>query len=160
MTASVLTYSPSDVTLLIDNFTIPAYLRLTLAWRKPPYTIVDGVRGATTRVRNKNSSAILSVEASQTSLANDILTGILQKDLATGQARLTIALLDLSGTTFLQTTQGYVSKWPDVIFSSDLNPRTWEITLLAIDLPQVMGNSIKAGGLFDSSSSFLSSFST
>ena len=156
--ASVMTYAPNDVKLLIEGYTLPGIVSLQLAWRVPPFRIVDGIRGITSRVRNYNASAILTVEVLQTSVANDLLSQLVELDISTGQARVTAKLTDLSGSLSLQSDQSFVMIRSDIGLSSSFNNRTWQIAMLDVYHADIMGNSLSAKSIFDAGSKFLDQY--
>ncbi len=153
-----MTYAPNDVKLQIEDYTIPGIVSIQLEWRVPPFRIIDGIRGKTSRVRNRNASAIISIEVLQTSVANDLLTQVVDKDRDTGQAMLTVTLRDLSGNLSIQTEQGFVIGYSDVGLSSTFNNRTWQIALLEVSHSDVMGNSSSVQSIFDAGSKFLDQY--
>ena len=152
MPAPVTTFAPKDVILEIQKYQLPGIVSITLEWQTPPFTMVKGIRGSSTRVRNKNSSAVLTVEVLQTSIANDLLDSIVKEDLRTGQAKLTVLLKDLSGRFGVQSQQGYVQARPSVTFSNTSDNRVWEIGLLAVEYIDSVGSSNTFSSLFDTAS--------
>lgn len=154
--AGVMTYSPRDVVVLIEGYTLPGLMSVSLAWNVPPYTMVNGIRGKTTRVLNKNTSATLTLECLQTSVVNDVLYQILNKDIVSGQARLNVTLKDNSGSFAIFSNQGYVQSYPEFKFSNQFDNRTWQIGLLQVESVDAGGNSVTAQSLFDQGSEYLS----
>ena len=153
MPAPVTTFAPKDVVLKIQDYQLPGIVSLSLEWTTPPFTMVRGIRGIATRVRNTNSSAVLRVETLQTSVANDLLDSIVKADLQTGQAKLTVVLKDLSGRFGIQSQQGYVQSRPTVEFSNSANNRVWEIGLLMVEYADMIGSGNTIDNLFDRASS-------
>lgn len=156
--ASVMTYAPNDVKLLIEGYTLPGIVSLQLAWRMPPFKIVDGIRGKTSRVRNKNASAVLSIEVLQTSAANDLLSQIVNLDAFTNRGRITVTLVDLSGSLVLQSEECFVLTRADIGFSSSFDNRTWQIAMLDVYHVDVHGNSVSSSSIFDAGSKFLDQY--
>ena len=152
MVAPVTTYAPKDVVLKVQDYQLPGIVSLSLEWSTPPFTMVRGIRGNVTRVRNKDSSAVLKVEVLQTSVANDLLDSIVKQDIQTGQAKLTITLKDLSGRFGIQSQQGFVQARPTVAFSNTADNRVWEIGLLQVEYSDMLGSSNTIDSLFDRAS--------
>lgn len=156
--ASVLTYSPKDVKLQIEAYTVPGIVSLTLEWRTAPFKVVDGIRGKTSRVRNTNSSAILTVEVLQSSVANDLMSQLVTEDLKSGQAKISVTLVDLSGGLSLTSGQGFVMGFADVTLSNGPDNRSWQIALLETDHKDIHGNSMSAKSIFEAGSKFLDQY--
>jgi hypothetical protein len=156
--ASVMTYAPKDVQLQIEGYTVPGLLSLSLQWRVPPFKIVDGIRGTTSRVRNYNTSAILTAEALQTSVANDLFSQLVDLDLSTGQARVSVKLIDLSGSLSLQSDQSFIMTRSDIGLSNTFNSRSWQIAMLDVYHADVLGNSLSAQSIFDAGSKFIDQY--
>ena len=152
MPAPVTTYAPKDVTLIINDYIVPGVVTLSLEWTTPPFRMVSGIRGVTTRVRNKNTSGVLKVEVLQTSVANDLFNSLVSADLGNGQAKLIITLKDLSGRFGIQSNQGYIQIRPNVQFSNSANNRVWEIALLKIEDVDINGSGNTMASLFDMAS--------
>lgn len=149
MPAPVTTYAPKDVTLILDDYVVPGIVSLSLEWTMPPFRLVSGIRGITTRVRNKNTSGVLRVEVLQTSVANDLLNSLVAIDVASGQAKLKVAVKDLSGRFGIQSNQGYIQIRPNVQFSNSADNRVWEIALLKIEDIDINGSGNTMASLFD-----------
>lgn len=149
MPAPVTTYSPKLVTLIISGYQIASIVSLSLAWTTPPFRLVPGIRGKSTRVRNTNSSGVLSVELLQTAIANDVFDQLIQADVSGGQAMLTVTLEDLSGRLKLQSNQAYIQNRPQIEFSNSSNNRVWEIAMLQIEDKDLAGSGNTLASLFD-----------
>jgi hypothetical protein len=158
MPASVSTFAPKDVTLQVNGYTLPSIVSVTLEWTNPPFKMISGIRGATTRVRNKNSSATLSVEFLQTSISNDLLNSIINQDLILGTGRLVVTLSDLSGRSSLMSTQAYVQSRPSVEYSNQANNRVWQFGMLAVEDVEMLGSSNTLKSLFDSGSKYVEKY--
>ncbi len=152
MVAPVTTYAPKDVMLEVQNYRLTGIVSLTLEWSTPPFRMVRGIRGNVTRVRNMDSSAVITVEVLQTSIANDLLDSIVKEDLRTGQAKLQVVLKDISGRFGIQSQQGFVQARPTVAFSNTADNRVWEIGLLQVEYFDMLGSSNTIDSLFDRAS--------
>lgn len=140
MAGSVLTYSPSDVKLVVAGYTLGGIMDISVVWSTPPFSMRRGIRGRNTRVYNRDLSATLTINVQQTSVTNDVLFQILRNDRREGVARLDLALSDNSGRSVLQTTEAYVSQYPDLSYSMGFNPRQWTFELLSITDGQLSGS--------------------
>lgn len=145
MGASVKTYKPSDVVVVVSGYQLTGIVSLTAQWSSPPYTTIKGIRGTNTRVRNYDSGLTLILQILQTSITNDVLSEIVSKDISTGNGRLHVQIKDSSGSTLLTSTNGFVSNRADVAYSNDLSEREWRIEMLNTSFDSVVGGNAKVG---------------
>ena len=148
MAGQVLTYSPSDVTILISGYQLVGLLGVELEWDSAPFTMYRGIRNQQTRVFNSSMAATLRVTLLQTSDSNDVLSKILDEDRLARTARLEVMLKDSSGTTLYQAQQGYIPEYPSIKFSRGFRGREWKISLLDATIVNVGGNSKAAFDVF------------
>lgn len=131
MASDILTYSPSDVKILISGYTLTGVVSVSLNWKgSRPFTVHRGIRGKNTRVYNSDRYATVVVEVLQTSITNDIFSSILMQDSQNQSARLELAVKDTSGSTYYQSTECFVGAYPDIGLSGDVQTRKWEIECL------------------------------
>lgn len=139
MSGSVLTYDPSSVTIIVCGYIIPGLVNVSLLWKSSVFHTRKGIRGIHTRVYSPDRNAVLLLEALPTSVANDVFTEIVLQDAAAHAGRLEVQLKDSSGTSRLNTTNAYMTTFPELTFNSDgVQTRRWEIEILSFD--QNMGN--------------------
>lgn len=124
---TVATYTPKEVSLLIGGSLVTGWDRITVQRNAESFRQVRGIRGKNTRVRNRDSSATMTVELAQTSITNSIFSQILQLDLAQGTGRLEWTLRDAKGEYVFQTNTGYVSSYPESGFSGEIETRRWTL---------------------------------
>lgn len=143
------TYSPSDVTLMIDGYKLPAWESISIKRDRDSYTFISGIRGKNTRVRNYDKAAIITLEVLQTSDAHDILNEIHRKDIVdndtdevatTDSARLVVTLKDRSGTSAFQSEDAYIVGYPEIKYTQDFESRVWVIKCLTTNIFKVGGN--------------------
>lgn len=138
----VKTYKPSDISLILaQNYRVTGIVSMSLSFPKEKFKIIPGIRGQNIRVRNRDTSCTLTVELLQTSIGNDVLSDIVSQDLITGRGRLEVLIADQSGTTSIQSSNAYVSSFPETTYSNDLTTRTWQITMLNTNAIVIGGNS-------------------
>ena len=73
MSFEVYTYSPSEVILTISGYQITGFDKISVSRNSPAFSMVKGIRGQNTRVRNRDSSCTITVDLLQTAMANDCL---------------------------------------------------------------------------------------
>lgn len=130
MNLSVFTYSPSDVKINISGHIISGWNKCTIEYTEPSYRIIRGIRGRNTRVKNHDSSSIITLELEQTSLSNSVLEEIEIGDRMYGTGRLTISIIDSNGNVKFQSNTGFISRAAPVVFDADATDRVWEISTL------------------------------
>lgn len=153
MASNILTYSPSDVKLILCGYILTGIVSVTLQWKGArPFTVHRGIRGKHTRVFNPDLYATVTVEVLQTSITNDIFTSTLVQDRRNQSARLEFSVNDKSGTTFYQSTECFVGAYPDIGLSGELGTNKWEIECLDFIDGGIGGNARQGFDLFDSAS--------
>lgn len=145
MGASVKTYKPSDIVVVVSGYQLTGIVSLTAQWSSPPYTTIKGIRGKNTRVRNYDSGLTLTLQVLQTSITNDLLSDIVFKDSITGNGKLHVQIKDGSGSTVLTSTNAFVSNRADVAYSNDLSEREWRIEMLDTTFDTIVGGNAKVG---------------
>lgn len=124
----VLTYVPSNVVLLISGVQIEGWNTIKITRNAPSFKQVRGIRGKNTRTRIKDSSASITIETPQTELINEVFSKCLEADEQTGNVRLDITLREITGTSFFNTTTGYVLGRPELSYSNGLANNTWSLS--------------------------------
>ena len=153
------TYSPSDVQLSIDGYKVTGWVTISIKRSRDSYTLVSGIRGKNTRVRNYDKSAIITLNVLQTSETHDILSEIHRQDTidigledatTTDNARLVITLKDESGSSAFQSEDAFIVGYPELKFSQDFEERAWVIQCLTTNIFKVGGNLRPSTPLIDS----------
>lgn len=151
MASNVLTYSPADVKIILCGYTLTGVVSVTLKWKgAKPIRVVRGLNGQHTRVLNKDLYATVELEILQTSITNDILTSILVQDRRTQSARAEFSVTDTRGSTMYQSTNAFLSAYPDIGLSGELQTRTWGIECLGFVDGGIGGNARQGFDVFDS----------
>lgn len=150
MAGDVLTYSPSNVTLVLCGYVLTGVVSVALQWKSSPFTVKRGIRGQHTRIGTKDRQSTVTIEVLQTSITNDILSEILEQDTRNYSGRLEFSVKDASGTTQWATTQCFLKAWPDASFSGDIQTRKWEIEILSYISGAIGGNARQGFDVLDS----------
>ena len=124
----VLTYVPSNVVLLISGVQIEGWNTIKITRNAPSFKQVRGIRGKNTRTRINDSSATITIDTPQTELINEVFSKCLEADEQTGNVRLDITLREITGTSFFNTTTGYVLGHPELTYSNSLANNTWSLS--------------------------------
>lgn len=157
MAFEVHTYSPSEIRLAISGYQITGFESITVTKNSPVFSIVKGIRGKNSRIRNRDTSCTVTVDIIQTSIVNDVMNQILEQDIRTNSARLTLNLTDGLGSSKIESNECFIESYPDLVYADDIEYRRWSLICLSTSLYRVGGNSKLADSAFDtpSSESFL-----
>lgn len=150
MAGNTLTYVPSDVKIIISGWHLTGVVSVSLKFDSKPFTVHKGIKGEHTRVFNSDLYSILTIEVLQTSATNDVLSQILEQDRRVGSARLVLTVQDTSGTSLLQSSNCFLSRFPDNGFDNGFQTRKWDIEILSFVNGRVGGNANQGFDLFDS----------
>lgn len=152
--SSVLTYTPSDVIILVEAYSLTDLVNINLTFNAEAFSMVRGIRGQNTRRQSFDTSATLTIEVLQTSITNDVLTDLLVADRISQSSRIYVSLKDNSGLTDISSTEAFVSSSPVVTYSNELTTRVWNIHMLNT-VATVRGNAKPLPDLFGSAGNFL-----
>jgi hypothetical protein len=148
MAFEVNTYSPSEIGLEISGYRITGFEKISISRNSPAFSLIKGIRGKNSRQRNRDSSCSVVVNIIQTSLVNDVLTQILEEDIRTNSARLTLNLTDGLGSSKIVSREAFIEGYPETDYSGDIVYRSWTIVCLSTDLFRVGGNAKLGGNAF------------
>lgn len=152
---TVATYTPEHITLTIAGYRVDGWENISVSRNAQSFRHIPGIRGSGTRVRNRDSSAVITLEVVQTSNTNTILSQIHQLDLSQGTGRLELMLRDADGDYVFQSNTGYVAGYPESGFSADIQTRVWTINCQSSSL-FVGGNAQQGIDLMEKAKSALS----
>lgn len=119
------TYRPEDVKLLIGTYQVTGWTEIRIAQNAKSFRHESGLRGKTTRVRNRDKSGAVTISMLQTSPDNDLFTQIVTQDEMSQTGRFSLTLTDLSGQSSIILRYGYIEGYPDMGFSSEGQTREW-----------------------------------
>ncbi|MND61434.1 hypothetical protein D3C80_526930 [compost metagenome] len=141
MSGSVLTYDPQSVKIIISDYVIPGAVSVGVEWKSKPFTVIKGIRGSYTRVRNTNMGATIAIELLPTSIGNDVMSQIITQDRINSSARVEIVVKDTAGTTLIQSTEAFVSGFPNVRYDAEgIQTHRWDIEVLSFVTNNIGGN--------------------
>lgn len=138
----VLTYVPSNVSLIISGSQLSGWNSITISRSDPVFKQIKGIRGKNTRTRIKNSSATIVIETPQTELINEVLSMVLEADSVNGTARLEISLMEITGSSFFTTSTAYIERHPELKYTNELGVNVW--TLVCEDSEVFIGGARNA----------------
>jgi len=124
----IYTYSPEEVDLIIAGYRVTGWNSIAVSRTSKAFTMVRGIRGKNTRVRHKDSSAVIFIDVIRTSPVNTVFSAVVRDDLIYGTGRLDILLKDKNGQSLFMSNEAYIDGYPDDAFTAELNNRRWTIT--------------------------------
>lgn len=155
---TVRTYSPQEVQLVVGGYLVAGWDNITISRTSPLFRTVQGIRGKHTRVKSGDTSASLTFALAQTSQSNDVLSQIAALDDVNGTGRLVLTLKDNSGGTVIASDEGYITAYPETVFTGDIEMRLWNIQLQTTTTFNVGGNVKPMSGLLNSALNSATSF--
>ena len=89
--------------------------------------MIKGIRGKNTRVRNIDSSAIVSLEIDQNSISNSVLNQVVSKDRELGTGRLSISITDPYGAEKFYSDSAFLEGLPSYSLEAESGDRQWNV---------------------------------
>lgn len=147
---TVQTYSPKDVILTVGGYQLTGWQSISVSRSVKGFTVIRGIRGKNTRVKNVDTSATITLSLLQTAQGNDVLSYIHELDLEEGTARISLLLKDRSGRSVFSSNEAFITGYPTATFSGQFEYRNWEIFAQSTGTYTVGGNAKPATDLLDS----------
>lgn len=147
---TVQTYSPKDVILTVGGYQLTGWQSINVSRSVKGFTVVRGIRGKNTRVKNVDTSATITISLIQSAQGNDVLSYIHELDLEEGTARISLLLKDRSGRSVFSSNEGFITGYPTATFSGQFEYRNWELFCQTTGTYTVGGNAKPATDLLDS----------
>lgn len=146
---SVYTYSPQEVDLIVAGYKITGWNSIAVSRSAKAFTLVRGIRGKNTRIRNKDSSAVIFIDVARTSPVNTAFSQVVQQDLIHGTGRLEVLLKDKNGQSLFSSNEAFIDGYPDDAYTTELNNRRWTITCQTTSEWRVAGSETAQESLFN-----------
>lgn len=124
---SVATFAPTLTTCIISGYAVEGWNKISIARNTPVFRQIRGIRGKNTRVRVRDSSAMITFEVHQSSIVNSVFSLCLEQDEISESVRLEIVLTNDSNDIQFSTTTGYVVGYPEVVIDEGLNVMRWQL---------------------------------
>lgn len=124
---SVTTYDPSQLVITFGPVLMSGYADadVTVERNEDAFTLKVGLDGKGTRTKNANRSGKVTIPLMQSSLCNDLLSGIAQLDEKAGAGVYPLLVKDLSGRTLHAAQTAWIQKQPASAFGKEAGPREW-----------------------------------
>lgn len=145
--ASLLTYSPSDVTITVAGlYSVTGYAEGTFIRITKDTQQVSTVRamdGTVSRIKSPDTGWKVEITLAQSSSGNDIFSTLWNVDKVTGMGKFPLFIKDGSGSTMFMAATAWIEEVPDIIFSNQMQDRTWRFA--ATDVIVNVGGNDKDG---------------
>ena len=129
--ASLLLYSPSDVTVSIAGIHIAtgfaADTFVNISKDIEPFEIQRAMDGSVQRIYKHDEGYKLDLTLAQSSQTNNVLSALYNIDTATRKGKFPVFVKDNKGSTTFFALTAWVNRIPDVSFGSTLATRTWTL---------------------------------
>ena len=127
--ASLLNYSPSDVSITIaglysvTGFAEGTFVKITKDTQQ--VTTVRAMDGTMSRIKSPDTGWKVEITLAQSSSGNDILSTLWNVDKVTGMGKFPLFIKDGSGSTMFMASTAWIEEIPDITFSRQMETRTW-----------------------------------
>ena len=130
MAESVSTYDPKGVYIIVGQYLISGFADdslITYSRNEDSFTLKVGATGEACRSMNRNRSGTIKIDLMQSSMSNDILSGLLIIDEQTGEGIVPVKIEEAKSETVWFAAAGWVKKPADLDFKKECSTRSWEI---------------------------------
>lgn len=147
--ASLLNYSPSDVTVTVaglysvTGFAEGTFIRITKDTQQ--VTTIRAMDGTMSRIKSPDTGWKVEIVLAQSSPANDVFSTFWNVDKVTGMGKFPLFIKDGSGSTMFMAASAWIEEVPDIIFSNSMETRTWRFA--ATDVIANIGGNGESGDL-------------
>lgn len=125
---SFATYDPKAVVLVLDGNPISGYTDgsfISIAFDEQQWEKTTGADGHTARAKSNNYTGTLTLTLMATSIGNDILNALWQRDRRNNSGAVQMTLRDTLGRTVWSAQNAWVQQMPDQEFSKEVGEREW-----------------------------------
>jgi len=130
-------FDPKDVIIIVGGFPMGGFADgefMSFERNNDAFTQSVGADGDTTRVKSNDRSGSLTITLDQTSLSNDVLSGIAQLDEKANAGLVPILVKEKNGTSTLFAGNGWVQKMPVMSFGKETTTRVWIIAMAETEI--------------------------
>lgn len=131
------TYDPSKILVTVGGAIISGYADGTFVnveYENDFYTKVVGADKQTTRIKQNDYSGMITLNLTQSSLSNDILTGFVILDRTANAGIVPVLIKDLLSASLAASAYAWVRKPPALEYSKELSNREWILDCVELEL--------------------------
>jgi hypothetical protein len=134
---SVKSYDPKQVIVTVGGAPMSGFADgtfIAISRQNDAFTSVAGADGEVARAKSNDKRGEMTITLMQTSLSNDILSGIATLDEKSNLGVVPVIVKDLSGTTTFFSGTAWIRKIPDSEFGKEIANREWVLELADMDI--------------------------
>ncbi len=127
---AVKTYDPKEVSVIVNGNIIGGFgegSMVRVNRREDAFALTIGVTGEGTRSKSNDRSASIEIELLQSSLSNDVLSGLATADDVSNTGAVPIEVRDHNGTSIYSAETAWVMKIADSEFGAEATNRVWTL---------------------------------
>jgi hypothetical protein len=124
------TYDPNKVAVVFNGHQCHGFVKGTfvkVSRHEDAFKLQVGADGEDARVRNRDRSGQVEVTLQQTSISNDVLSGMAVLDETASGGYGSLMIKDIQGTTLCTAARAWIKKMADEDLGAELGQRTWII---------------------------------
>jgi hypothetical protein len=129
------TYNPKEIAVTLKGSLLSGFAKgtfINVELDDDDWSLDQGTDGQVLRSRKANSVATVTLTLQQSSLSNDVLTGMRNIDRANGEGTGTFLLKDTRGTTLISAPFAFINKPTALGFADEATNRDWKISLVDV----------------------------
>lgn len=133
---STKTFDPKNVSLTINGIPISGFADgtfISIVQDEDLFNATTGADGEVARIKNNNRMATLTINLLSTSGSNDVLSGLYNADVVANEGVFPLVVKDNNGATTHFSSAAWISKLPDVNYSTEEESKSWELKLASVD---------------------------
>jgi len=133
---AVRTYDPKAVSISANGIPIGGFADGTfveIERSEDMFTKVVGADGETSRSKTNDRSGMITITLAQTSLSNDILSGLAYLDEVSNTGVFPVLVKDNEGNAIFFSEQAWIKKVAPASFSKGIENREWVIECADLD---------------------------
>jgi hypothetical protein len=134
---AVKTYDPKKVVVSVGGVPISGYADGTfvnISRQNDAFTSVAGADGEVSRAKSNDKRGEMTLTLLQTSLSNDVLSGIAQLDEKSNLGVVPVIVKDISGLSTYFAGSAWIKKMPDSGFGKEIENREWVFELAEMEV--------------------------
>lgn len=131
------TYDPGKTFFTFAGIPLTGFAKGTFVTAErsgPNFERYTGTLGETARCRKRDRSGMIKFKTMSTSPINDLLSAVARTDESTGEGVGVFGGVDTNGTTVLNSSSAWITKWPSKEFADVVSELEWELECADLDL--------------------------
>lgn len=137
------TYDPKNVSVIVGLFPIGGFAdgkAIRVVRSTDTFEMIHGIGGVISRAKTLDKSGEITLTLEQTSMSNDILSGLMIADDLANSGVVPVLIVDTSTKSVFVSAFAWIKKPAEVDYSKTLSQREW--TLDAVDIDVFIGGNV------------------